>query len=73
MYFLFSGRLEYLGPFRLQLLHMKMKKIAQDYAECMKNENNFDDKLSVPWLSSLSRVKVSNKSKDIKKNDSSHG
>ena len=50
---------------------MKMKKVAQDYSECMKDENNFDDKLSLPWLSSMARVKVSNKSKDIKKNDSS--
>ena len=64
------GRLEFLGPFRLQLLHMKMKKICQDYAMCMKQEINFDDKISLPWLSALTRVKVSNKAKDIKKNDS---
>ena len=65
------GRLEFLGPFRLQLLHMKMKKICQDYALCMKSEINYDDKISLPWLAALSRVKVSNKGKDIKKNDSS--
>ena len=65
------GRLEYLGPFRLQLLHMKMKKIAQDYSSCMKREINFDDVLTVSWLSALTRVKVSNKGKEIKKNDSS--
>ena len=29
------GRLEFLGPFRLQLLHMKMKKICQDFSVCM--------------------------------------
>ena len=65
------GRLEYLGPFRLQMLHMKMKKTAQDYAHCMKNEINFDDILSIPWLAALTRIKVSNKGKEIKKNDSS--
>ena len=65
------GRLEFLGPFRLQLLHMKMKKVCQDYAACMKKEINFDDKISLPWMAALTRVKVSNKSKEIKKNDSS--
>ena len=65
------GRLEFLGPFRLQLLHMKMKKIAQDYAHCMKNDINFDDVLSLPWCASLTRITVSNKVKDIKRNDSS--
>ena len=65
------GRLEFLGPFRLQLLHMKMKKISQDYAVCMKNDRNFDDILALPWLTELTRIKVSNKAKDIKKNDSS--
>ena len=29
-----------------------------------------DDKLSLPWFSALTRVKVTNKAKDIKKNDS---
>ena len=65
------GRLEFLGPFRLQLLHMKMKKICQDYSICMKNEVNFDDKLTLSWLTEDCRMKVSNKAKDIKKNDSS--
>ena len=65
------GRLEFLGPFRLQLLHMKFKKISQDYALCMKNDRNFDDILTLPWLKELTRIKVSNKAKDIKKNDSS--
>ena len=32
---------------------------------------NFDDKLSLPWLTALTRVKVTNKAKEIKKNDSS--
>ena len=36
----------------------------------MKNEINLDDKLSLPWLTALTRVKVTNKAKDIKKNDS---
>ena len=65
------GRLEFLGPFRLQLLHMKMKKVSQDYALCMPNEINLDDVLSLPWLTALTRMKISNKEKDIKKNDSS--
>ena len=65
------GRLEFLGPFRLQMLHMKMKKICQDFSECMRHDINYDDKLSLPWLTSLTRMKVSNKAKDIKKNDSS--
>jgi hypothetical protein len=30
-----------------------------------------DDKLSLPWFSALTRVKVTNKAKEIKKNDSS--
>ena len=57
------GRLEFLGPFRLQLLHMKMKKISQDFAVCMKNDRNFDDILALPWLTELTRMKVSNKAK----------
>ena len=65
------GRLEFLGPFRLQMLHMKMKKICQDYSVGMKNEINFDDKISLPWLAALTRMKVTNKAKEIKKNDSS--
>jgi hypothetical protein len=65
------GRLEYIGPCRLQMLHMKMKKVSQDYSLCMKQEVNFDDVLSLPWLTALTRMKVSNKEKDIKKNDSS--
>ena len=65
------GRLEFLGPVRLQMLHMKMKKVSQDYSLCMPHEVNFDDVLSLAWLTSLTRMKVSNKEKDIKKNDSS--
>ena len=37
----------------------------------MKNDRNFDDILALPWLTELTRIKVSNKAKDIKKNDSS--
>ena len=66
------GRLEFIGPCRLQLLHMKMKKVSQDYSLCMKEEVNFDDVLSLAWLTALTRMKVSNKEKDIKKNDSSY-
>ena len=65
------GRLQFLGPMRLQMLHMKMKKISQDFSSCMKNEINLDDVLTLPWLAALTRVKISNKGKDIKKNDDS--
>ena len=65
------GRLEFLGPVRLQMLHMKMKKVSQDYSLCMPKEINYDDVLSLAWLTALTRMKVSNKEKDIKKNDSS--
>ena len=82
------GRLEFLGPFRLQLLHMKvyriyllnhqvhanllkMKKVSHDYSLCMPNEINYDDPLSLAWLTALTRMKISNKEKNIKKNDSS--
>ena len=65
------GRLEFLGPFRIQMLHMKMKKITQDISSCMKREINFDDPLTLTWLAALNRMKISNKGKDIKKNDSS--
>ena len=58
------GRLEFLGPVRLQLLHMKMKKVTQDYEQVMPKEVNFEDELTVPWIAGLSRIKVSNKVKD---------
>ena len=64
-------RLEFLGPVRLGMMHMKMKKITQDYALCMKNEINMDDVLSLPWCVDLNRMKISNEEKKIKKNDSS--
>ena len=41
----------------------------QDYSVCWKHEVNMDDKLSLPWLAALTRLKVTNKEKDIKKND----
>ena len=66
------GRLDFLcGPFRLQLLHMKMKKVSQDYSQEMPLEINFDDVLCLAWCAALARIQVSNKSKEIKKNDSS--
>ena len=37
----------------------------------MKNEINLDDVLTLPWLAALTRIKISNKGKDIKKNDDS--
>ena len=66
------GRLEFPdGPFRLQLLHMKMKKVTQDIGLCMPREINFDDVLTISWTAAMARMKISNKGKDIKKNDSS--
>ena len=64
-------RLSFLGPCRLQLLHMKMKKVIQDYSLCMPSEINYDDVLTLPWVTALTGMKISNKEKDIKKNDSS--
>ena len=64
-------RLEFIGPCRLQMLHMKMKKLCQDFALCMVHDINYDDVLSLPWCTALTGVKVSNEEKDIKKNDSS--
>ena len=58
---------EFLGPFKLQLLHMKMKKICQDYGACMKQEMNFDDNISLPWMAALTRVKVSNKARELRR------
>ena len=48
-----------------------MKKISHDYSLCMPNEINLDDPLSLGWLTALTRMKISNKEKNIKKNDSS--
>ena len=63
-------QLKFLGPFCLQLLHMKMKKLAQDFGACMPSEINFDDVLTLSWQASMARIRVANKAKDIKKNDS---
>ena len=65
------GRFEFIGPCRLQLLHMKMKKLTQDYSLVMPHDVNYDDGGTLPWLTALARMKISNKEKDIKKNDSS--
>ena len=64
------GQLKFLGPFRLQMLHMKMKKISVDYPSCMPSVINFDDVGTLPWVAALTRMRVTNKGKDIKKNDS---
>ena len=63
-------QLKFLGPFRLQLLHMKMKKVVHDYSSGMPSEINFDDVITLPWMAALTRMRVTNKGKDIKKNDS---
>ena len=65
------GRLEFIGPCSLQLLHMKMKKVTQDYQLCMPSEVNYDDVVTLPWMTAMARLRISNKEKDIKKNDSS--
>ena len=64
-------RLDFIGPCRIQMLHMKMKKVCQDYFLVMPKEINYDDVCSLPWMTSLTGIKVSNKEKDIKKNDAS--
>jgi hypothetical protein len=43
-------RLEYLRYFRVALFHQKMNKVFQDYGECMRNENNIDDVLTLAWF-----------------------
>ena len=47
------------------------KKICQDYSVCMRKEINYDDEVSLLWLAYLTNMKVTNKAKEIKKNDSS--
>ena len=44
--------------------------MCQDYYLAWKNEINYDDILSLPFVTALTGMKVSNKEKDIKKNDS---
>ena len=58
-------RLDFIGPCRIQMLHMKMKKVCQDYFLVMPKEINYDDVCSLPWMTSLTGIKVSNKEKDI--------
>jgi hypothetical protein len=66
------GRLEFLGNMRLGLMHLKMKKVCVDYAAMMPSLVNFDDVGCLAWLCSISnKHKISNKSKEIKKNDNS--
>ena len=66
------GRLEFLGSMRLGLMHLKMKKVCVDYAAMMPSLVNFDDVGCLAWLSSIcNMVKISNKPKEIKKNDNS--
>ena len=49
---------------------MKMKKVTVDYSAGMPSEINFDDVLSLGWTAALTRMKVTNKGNEIKKNDS---
>ena len=53
------GKLEFIGPCRIQLMHMKMKKVCQDYYLAWKNEINYDDILSLPFVTALTGMKVS--------------
>ena len=65
-------RLEFIGGLcRLQLMHMKMKKVCQDCSLCMPSDVNYNDLVTLPWVTALTLMKISNKEKDIKKNDSS--
>ena len=46
-------RLDFLGIFRIQLLHMKMAKVMQDYKFCMQTVQNQDDKGSLSWFAAI--------------------
>ena len=66
------GRLEFLGIMRLGLLHLKMKMICAVYQAMMPDEVNFEDEGCLAWLVSISnKTTISNRPKDIKKDDSS--
>ena len=66
------GRLEFLGQMRLGLMHLKMKKVCVDFLALMPSLVNFEDIGCLAWLSSIcQKTKISNVSKDIKKNDNS--
>lgn len=67
------GRLQYAsGPFRLEGMHMKMRKIIIDYRAMMPSTVNFSDILCMAELASRTdQTKISNKEEHIKRNDSS--
>ena len=66
------GRLEFLGIMRLGLLHLKMRKVMADYTGVMPNESNYKDIGCLAWLVSVAnKPTISNRPKDIKKDDSS--
>ena len=67
------GRLQYAsGPFRLEGMHMKMRKIIIDYRAMMASTVNFSDPLCMAEMASRTdQSKISNKEEHIKKNDSS--
>ena len=61
-------RLEYLRYFRVALFHEKMNKVFQDYGECMRNENNIDDLLTLAWFKSWHGLgSITNNASKIKK------
>ena len=66
------GRLEFLGIMRLGLLHLKMKYVCGNFSSMMKQEVNYSDIGRLSWLASITnKPSISNRPKDIKKNDSS--
>jgi hypothetical protein len=67
------GRLEFLGGMRLGLMHLHMKKVCVDMAAMMPSLANVNDQGSLAWHATITgKNRISNKTKDIKKNDSSY-
>ena len=60
-------RLDFLEIFRLQLFHMKMAKVFQDFKSCLKRETNLEDEGSLAWISNILGMDwVSNNAQKIK-------
>ena len=61
-------RLDYLEIFRLELFHLKMSKVFQDFKFCMQKEQNMDDEGTLPWFSTILGFDwASNKAQKIKR------
>ena len=59
--------MDFLEIFRLQLFHMKMAKVFQDYKFCLKEEQNLEDEGTLSWFATIQGLDwVSNKAQKIK-------